>query len=267
MKKEDFIGVWKLIEYGEGKVITSKTHLVVQEDILWEVHPDTVYYDNKPGSEVTYDFEAPKYWGQPAKLSLASGFKYLVKKEGDTLYLKLGPVFGTYPKDFNDRGNVGIYELETAENAERLNVLPEKLGVQTKEVEGLGTWTYDDNLDWWAGQTIFQGKTIRITIAVDKGHQLEPLDRVQERLDELQIFDFDAIAASYMLSLFNESWNEEDVDLTAAEFASRVRLESIALEMDGSSAIWLEDGDLFAGHSIVIYLDAANVVEEVGIMG
>ena len=77
MKKEDFVGVWKLLKYHDGRngrILTSKTHLVVKEDILWEVHPNTTYYENQPGPEVQYTFESEPSENQ-AKLSLGNGFK------------------------------------------------------------------------------------------------------------------------------------------------------------------------------------------------
>lgn len=64
MKKEEFLGVWKLVEYAKGKVMTSKTHLVVKDNVLWEVWPDQVYYENESGPEVEFTFEE----GNPARL-------------------------------------------------------------------------------------------------------------------------------------------------------------------------------------------------------
>lgn len=266
MKKEDFIGVWKLLEYGEGKIITSQTHLVVQENQLWEVHPSTIYYENKPGPEVGYSFEEGKA-GQPAKVSLASGFKYLVKKEGNTLWMKLGPVFGSFPKSFEDSGNVGIYQLETGTKAKELATPPPRVPVQELKIRGLGTLQYDSNLEWWTAATKFQGKKINLHIAAEKDNKFEPLERIKEQLKQLAKHSFEQIAAEYLLNLYNETWSEEEEAISQEEFASRVTINSITLEVDGTASIWLLDGDLFAGHDIQIALDEQQQVLEVGIAG
>jgi len=266
MKKKDFIGVWKLIEYGEGKILTSETHLVVKAAVLWEVWPDTVYYENESGPEVKYTFEEGKP-GEPAKLSLASGFKYLVKKSGDTLWVKLGPVYGQFPKSFEDSGNLGEYQLETAEISKTVGVLPEKVKVQEFEMRGFGTLKYDSNLEWWDCQTKFNGKKIKLQIAASEADKFGPLETIKEKLKQLEGLPLDQIATDKLLSLFNESWNENDVNLTPEEFIEKITLESITLKIDGGAAIWFKDGDLFAGHSINISLDKEYNVSDVGIMG
>lgn len=261
MKKEDFIGVWKLMEYGGGKIITSKTHLVVKEDILWEVHPKTIYYENESGPEVGYTFEE----GQPAKLSLNSGFKYLVQKKGETLFLKLGPVYGSFPRSFQDQGNLGEYVLETAEIAQKVGVLPKKSKVEELKVRGFGTLKYDQNLRWWVGRTKFQDKKVILYISVDEDNKFEPIKRVKDKLKQLKVMAFDQIAAENLLRLFNDSWNHKEQNLTHEEFVSAITLKSIALERDEGASIWFDDGDLFAGHSINVSVDSENKVIDVGI--
>lgn len=266
MTKDDFIGVWKLLEYGEGKIITSKTHLVVQEDILWEVHPDTVYYENEQGPEVGYQFEEGQM-GKPARLSQADGFKYLVKLEGDILFIKLGSSFGKFPEDFNDRGNLGKYTREDPELAKTIGILPTKVPLETLKIRGFGTLQYDANAEWWTCQTKFQGKKIQLQISAHPEDKFGPLEGLKKQLAPLSVFDYPDIATNHLLSLFNESWNDSNTALHHENFKAKVRVRTITLELNGKAAVWLKDGGLFQGHSIVIDLDATQQITDVGIVG
>ena len=263
MKKEDFIGVWKLVDYCNGKVITSKTHLVVKDDILWEVWPNIVYYENQPGPEVKYTFEE----GTPAKVALSSGFKYLAKRTGNQLFFKLGPVYGYYPDNFQDSGNLGTYVLETEDIAKTLRIPPPRVKVEELKMRGFSTLKYDTNLAWWEGQTKFQDKKITLHISAEKTDKFGPLEDIKERLNQLKPLDFHQIAADGLLSLFNENWNPNDTAINAEQFKEKLHLREITLERDGSASIWFDDGDLFAGHSILVALDDENKVTDTGIMG
>lgn len=134
-------------------------------------------------------------------------------------------------------------------------------------MRGFGTLKYDSNLNWWTGRSKFQDKKIILHIAADETNKFEPIQKAKDRLKELKIIAFDQIAAEKLLTLFNDSWNNNDHSLSPEEFASTITLESITLEVNGSSSIWFKDGDLFAGHSIHVSLDSENKVTDVGIMG
>ncbi|BDC99826.1 DUF2262 domain-containing protein [Persicobacter psychrovividus] len=268
MKKEELIGVWKLNECSDGqnKMFTTQTHLVVKDDILWKVHPETVYYENKPGPDVKYDFEEGNL-NSHGKLSLENGYKYLVKKIGDTLYLKLGNIYGHFPKDFEDKGNIEKYQLEIEEVAKVIGILPKKVKEQEFKISGLGTLKFDSNLDWWTGNAKFQDNEITLNIYAYEENKLKPMDDIKGRLKGLEKLSFEQIAANNLLSLFNGSWNGNNPDITQGEFASRVKLEAITFETGGEVSIWLEDGGIFGGHSITISLDGENNVIDVEMMG
>lgn len=263
MKKEDFLGVWKLMQYGEGKIITSQTHLVVKDDVLWEVDPGTVYYENKPGPEVKYSFEEGSA-GQPAKVSTADGYKYLVAKNGDTLLMKLGPVYGYFPESFEDNGNLAEYKLELEAVAKTVGVLPKKIKVEQFEAGRLGTFRYDSNLNWWQGSIGFKGSKINLYVHADEDDKYAPFTNVITKLLQLEEMDFAEIATSDLLVLYNEEWRlEGDSELTSEEFKKLIQLDSVVLNNTGESTVWLNDADLFAGHQIRIVLDAENGVVEV----
>lgn len=266
MKKEDFIGVWKLIRYGEGKIHASHTHLVVKDDVLWEVRPGVVYYENESGPDVTYTFEQG-HSDQPSKVTLDNGFKYLVKKDGDMLLFKLGPLYGYFPQSFDDAGNLGEYTLENEEHLKTVGVLPEKVKLEKFKIRGLGTLKYNTNLNWWTGDTQFRGSKIALNISADPVDKFEKLDTVTEKLKQLESILFSQMAAQHLLPLFNESWNETEQDMVVEEFEKKLSIESITLEADGETTIWLHDGDLFHGHSIQISLNPENKLIDCGIAG
>ncbi len=260
MKKEEFIGVWKLVSY--GNVITSQTHLIVKEDMLWEHQPSRVYYENQKGPEVGYTFEE----GTPAKLSQHDGFKYLVEKREDRLFLKLGSSYGNFPESFEDRGNLGEYILEEPTIAKTLENLPEKVVIEELKVRGLGTLKFDHNLDWWATKTKFQEKQIKLYISVE-GDKFISFDKSKQTLKALEAFSFGQIAADKLLKLYNEVWNETKKSISYKDFVKKVSVESVTLETDGGAAIYLKDGKLFLGHSIEIFIDNNLEISNVGIVG
>lgn len=259
MKKEDFIGVWKLVSY--GNVVTSQTHLVVKENMLWEVDPDRVYYENKKGPEVGYIFEE----GTPAKLSRHDGFKYLVEKRGERLFMKLGSSYGKFPESFADHGMLGEFVLEESSIAKTLENLPEKVAVEELRVRGLGTLKFDNNLDWWVTRAKFQGKQVKICISIE-GDKFISFDKSKQTLKELEAFHFEQIAADRLLKLYNETWNESKKSISSEDFVKKVSVKSVTLETDGGAAIYLKDGKLFLGHSIEIFIDSNLEISNVGIV-
>lgn len=70
--------------------------------------------------------------------------------------MKLGPVFGRFPKSFDDDGNLGEYVVEDEEISKKIGFLPEKKKVEEFELQSVGTFKYDENLNWWEGKTKFR---------------------------------------------------------------------------------------------------------------
>jgi hypothetical protein len=74
---------------------------------------------------------------------------------------------------------------------------------------------------------------------------------------------------SDLYTMWFDNWREEggDPDLTRTQFLRRIRLESISTSPDGSFSLWYHDGDLFAGHSIVVDGTLKRGVKHAGIEG
>ncbi len=76
-------------------------------------------------------------------------------------------------------------------------------------------------------------------------------------LDQMRVF-----AAKQYLAIYNDTWREEDGPiLSADEFCSRLIRPSIVLYDEiGAAAIYFEDCDMFAGHSIEVSIDSGEIV-------
>ena len=64
------------------------------------------------------------------------------------------------------------------------------------------------------------------------------------------------LAAEELLSVKNENWVGDDgTPLSREEFKSRMTLESISLNPCSCIQFFFDDGDLFAGHTIIVTFD------------
>ncbi|MBD1845849.1 DUF2262 domain-containing protein [Cyanobacteria bacterium FACHB-63] len=73
--------------------------------------------------------------------------------------------------------------------------------------------------------------------------------------------------ADDLLDLYNNTWaRDEDDDapprMSRAEFIQSITLESFNLAWDGSRSWWYNDNDLFAGHSIELWIDTEQSIAD-----
>ena len=73
--------------------------------------------------------------------------------------------------------------------------------------------------------------------------------------------EFKQYIAEQLLNLYNDDWSEEET-IDKKEFANRITLESTTIYDDNSAEIYYQDGDLFAGHYIVIYLNPEGILNK-----
>ncbi len=125
-----------------------------------------------------------------------------------------------------------------------------------------GKFTLDRRVDWYTAKTKWNGAAVTLNLTVDDSGAIDgaltvarTLWKDQERWAK-RIEDY---AVRELLSLKNESWlDDEDVELNAQQFKSRMTLESITVTSDGSFDFWHNDGDLFSGHSIQVSGDLSK---------
>lgn len=272
MKREELLGVWRLLGVSNGgrPVHTGKTHVVVRDEELWEVWPDSKYFEGEPGPECAYQLTE----GDPARLEVRvpnGKFCYLVARDGDRLRMRLGGVFGHFPKSIDDEsGSLSEYERVTGEEAQGLRQPPPRIRRRTESHARLGELVYDDNLRWWTTSARLGGEPIRFRVTVAPGTETTAaFDAAASILDRLDHESLRAHAASRLLDLHNDSWRDDDdgPPIDAATFAARLEPESVSVDADGSVTVWFGDDNLFWGHIVHVDLDPKLRPVDAGIAG
>jgi hypothetical protein len=86
------------------------------------------------------------------------------------------------------------------------------------------------------------------------------VDRVVERAANY--------AATKMLELKNDSWEEEDGRVIShQEFKERLVISSLTLDHDGDLVIYFDDGDLFFGHHVMVTETSDGTLDRAEIQG
>jgi hypothetical protein len=127
----------------------------------------------------------------------------------------------------------------------------------TIEVDFFGTLTLDRRVDWWETEQVWAGTPVTLSITLAEDGNVASVAKTAEALWRNQA-EWDqqvrARAIDKLLVLKNENWRDEDeAEVTAAEFNRRMKLESVTVDPDGGFEFWFEDGDLFLGHSIRVW--------------
>ena len=73
-------------------------------------------------------------------------------------------------------------------------------------------------------------------------------------------------AADHLHRLYNSNWSDGKV-IDRIEFIKRIALNEISIEPDGAVKAWLDDGELFRLHVIVVRLDASGQVIDADLEG
>lgn len=134
-----------------------------------------------------------------------------------------------------------------------------------------GKLKLDRRVNWYTAKTKWNGAAITLNLTVDDSGAIDgaltvarTLWKDQERWAK-RIEDY---AVRELLPLKNESWlDDEDVELSAQLFKSKMTLESITVTPDGSFDFWHNDGDLFSGHSIQVSGDLSQGPTDAAIPG
>jgi hypothetical protein len=141
----------------------------------------------------------------------------------------------------------------------------------------LGTLTWNGDLDTWESKIALRpGCPIDIRLTTLMGSS------PTENLDVLLRGGVDMIRwarrtefacrqriADDLLESYNDTWAPEGEagSMSRSEFTKRLTPESLVLDIDGSGFFYWCDGDLFAGHYIVIRFDTDWSISEVCLAG
>jgi hypothetical protein len=119
-----------------------------------------------------------------------------------------------------------------------------------------GDLVFEPDLDWFMGTTLWNGQEIRIVFPVNQKTINDSALAAAQTLWSEQVQwqqSIQTYAIYALLGIKNSDWLEDDEDeLTAEVFGSRITLETISVATNGEFEFWYNDGDLFWGHSIVV---------------
>ncbi|PAP76436.1 DUF2262 domain-containing protein [Rubrivirga marina] len=132
----------------------------------------------------------------------------------------------------------------------------------------LGRLEYDDYRHWYAGRLGVAEPPATLYVSCDDdGPNLDAADRVVAALDRLRE-EAEARAVADLLDDKNGNWlGDDDADETAESFRAKMRLQSVVIEPDGGASFSFDDGDLFWGHTIMVYRAPDGTWDEADIAG
>jgi len=138
------------------------------------------------------------------------------------------------------------------------------------ESSTLGKFELDRRLDWFEGETDWNGRLIDVCL-IGEHDELDSIEKkavlIVQNHQDWDTYIKEKICEE-LLSLKNETWLDEDEKpLTADEFISRIYLESINLNDTDEFQMSFNDGDIFWGHAITVETDLKKNIEDIGIEG
>jgi hypothetical protein len=146
---------------------------------------------------------------------------------------------------------------------------------QVRQHPVLGELRWDEQVQWWEAQVeLIPGVTIALCLSAENecgdyvapeelfaaGLKYLPWARAAEPQCRQQIADD-------LLDCYNDAWantDPEDPDngpgpVTRDEFIALIRPSAVHLNTDGSGVWYYDDGDLFAGHAIEVWVSEDRV--------
>lgn len=119
-----------------------------------------------------------------------------------------------------------------------------------------GTFTFNKCLEWFKGTATWCGVLIKLNVCVDEERKPEKALQVAKELwKTMDIWEqqLKICVVSELLELKNDNWlGDDEAPLTAERFIETIQIESITIYPGGEFEFWLDDGDLFWGHSIQV---------------
>ncbi len=138
-----------------------------------------------------------------------------------------------------------------------------------------GELTYDRSFNWYSSNSTWSNEEVTVYMELEKGESINNvLDKCYKLWNEKGVWEtkIKEFAVKELLPLKNDTWveedkNGEDIVISAEEFKSRMKIESILIKSDGDFEFCYNDGNMFFGHSIVIYGNLDIGVERANIEG
>lgn len=139
--------------------------------------------------------------------------------------------------------------------------------------EVLGKLTWNSDFDWWEGDVdLSPNHSISISLTVDSGDEKSDIDSLIRHGRRIVAFirehepEARLVAAEELLDIYNQEWNDGK-PLTEQEFIDRLTLDDINIAADGNAELFYKDDDLFAGHTVLVTVDAAGNFADADVAG
>lgn len=120
----------------------------------------------------------------------------------------------------------------------------------------LGPLTLDRKHDWYECELDWPGGPVKFTLERGEDEDDPALFATAEQVWHDRYDWHDQVrecALRDLLELKNDCWLEDDeTELTEAQFLERMKLESVSMDPDGRLTFWHDDGGLFWGHVIMV---------------
>ena len=144
---------------------------------------------------------------------------------------------------------------------------------RTLQDEVLGTLTWNADLDWWEGRVdLSAGHPVRLSLTVEEEDaDVEPAQEIAHGRRVLLFLrghepEARLVAADELLEIYNAEWNEGE-PLDDEEFMGRLTLDDVNVSFDGSAELFYRDDGLFAGHTVLVMVDANGNFADADIAG
>ncbi len=132
-----------------------------------------------------------------------------------------------------------------------------------------GELTWEDHLEWWTGQvTVTPDHSIQVALSTPEDGLETLLGQAHPLLAHIRQEEADLrqATAEALLELYNTAWNEGPA-IDGARLAACITLQAVTFYPDGSAELFYDDGDLFAGHMLLVSLDADGTLQDATLAG
>jgi len=132
-----------------------------------------------------------------------------------------------------------------------------------------GELTWEDHLEWWTGQVeVAPGQTLQVALSTTQEGLETLLPKARPLFSRLwrEEAELRRATAEALLELYNTAWNEGPA-IDGARLAACITLQAVTFYPDGSAELFYDDGDRFAGHILLVSLDAHGTLQDATLAG
>ncbi|MEL6705114.1 MAG: DUF2262 domain-containing protein [Bacteroidota bacterium] len=131
---------------------------------------------------------------------------------------------------------------------------------QTMETARFGMLTEDQQLGWMESTATWSETTVRLTLNLGLRGYIDADDFAPALATAEQLWTDEAAwnarveaCAATLFDVWDGGWRQpDDTEDTPEAFVARMTLDAIACAPDGAFEFWYDDGDLFAGHAVLV---------------